>query len=202
MILDLAVIRIPEKVQVPCKEKVIVQFTGRTRRDLKKTLKLPIAASHIPPQCLHRLKNCNVAFDLKAHRALLSETARWLHKSLGSNCVLLPRLSSSGNPSWLPPFCEGQMLCAKCQMLCDGYHIPRYALPTLTFRNLAGAAPWPVPITCCGCPLPQLGVPHSVHSSREQIASIEFQKSVVIPEYDGFFSVRTRLPFLISQPIS
>src|SRR5881227_1909880 len=82
------------------------------------------------------------------------------------------------------------------------FHELLNALPTLTFLNLAGAAPWPVPITCCGCPLPQFGVPHSVHSSREQIASIEFQKSVVIPEYDGFFSVRTRLPFLISQPIS
>jgi hypothetical protein len=31
---------------------------------------------------------------------------------------------------------------------------------------------------------------------------MEFQNSVVIPEYDGFFSMRVRLPFLISQPIS
>src|SRR5690348_8008220 len=77
-----------------------------------------------------------------------------------------------------------------------------YALPTFTLLNLAGAAPCPVPITCCGCPLPQFGVPQRVHSSREQIASIEFQNSVVIPEYEGFFSIRTRLPFLISQPIS
>ena len=36
----------------------------------------------------------------------------------------------------------------------------------------------------------------------EQIASIEFQNSVVIPEYEGFFSIRARLPFLISHPIS
>ena len=70
------------------------------------------------------------------------------------------------------------------------------------FRNLVGAAPWPVPMTCWGCPFPQLGVPQSVHSSREQIASMEFQKSVVIPEYEQFFSIRVRLPFLISQPIS
>jgi len=38
-----------------------------------------------------------------------------------------------------------------------------YALPTFTFLNLAGLAPWPVPIVCIGCPLPQFGVPHSVH---------------------------------------
>src|ERR1700704_6123019 len=57
-----------------------------------------------------------------------------------------------------------------------------YAEPTRIFRNRAGLAPCPVPTTCCGCPLPQFGVPHSVHSSREQIASIEFQNSVVIPE--------------------
>ena len=30
----------------------------------------------------------------------------------------------------------------------------------------------------------------------------EFQNSVVIPEYDGFFTMRARLPFLISHPIS
>src|ERR1700683_2820688 len=76
------------------------------------------------------------------------------------------------------------------------------ATPTRTFRKRAGAAPWPVPITCCGWPLPQFGVPHSVHSSREQIASSEFQNSVVMPEYDGFFTMRTRLPCLISHPIS
>src|ERR1700676_4776749 len=57
-----------------------------------------------------------------------------------------------------------------------------YAEPTRIFRNRAGLAPCPVPTTCCGWPLPQFGVPHSVHSSREQIASIEFQNSVVIPE--------------------
>src|SRR5436190_19771966 len=73
-----------------------------------------------------------------------------------------------------------------------------YAAPTFTLRNLAGDAPWPVPITCYGWPLPQFGIPHKVHWSREQIASIEFQNSVVIPEYEGFFSMRARLPFLIS----
>src|SRR2546430_4420553 len=86
--------------------------------------------------------------------------------------------------------------------VCDTRHAPLYALPTFTLRNLAGDAPCPVPITCCGCPLPQFGVPHSVHSSREQIASMERQKSTVIPEYEGFFNIRVRLPFLISQPIS
>ena len=62
------------------------------------------------------------------------------------------------------------------------YSLPLYAVPTMTLRNRAGAAPWPVPITCCGCPLPQFGVPHNVHSSREQMVSIEFQNSVVMPE--------------------
>src|SRR5438876_5166347 len=83
-----------------------------------------------------------------------------------------------------------------------GHHVPLYALPTLTPRNRDGAAPCPVPITCWGWPLPQFGVPHNVHSSREQIASSEFQNSVVIPEYDGFFTMRTRLPPLISHPVS
>src|SRR5215475_3631510 len=98
---------------------------------------------------------------------------------------------------------------AQCQMLSqpnrgsgDEPHEFLNALPTLIPRNLAGAAPCPVPITCCGCPFPQFGVPHKVHSSREQIASSEFQNSVVIPEYDGFFSIRRRLPSLISHPIS
>ncbi len=67
------------------------------------------------------------------------------------------------------------MLNAVRQFCCDEPHAPLYALPTLTPTNLAGDAPWPVPITCCGCPLPQCGVPHKIHSSREQIASIEFQ---------------------------
>src|SRR5579863_890747 len=55
------------------------------------------------------------------------------------------------------------------------------ATPTFTLRNLAGAAPWPVPIVCMGWPFPQLGVPQSVQWSREQIASQLFQNSVVIP---------------------
>src|ERR1700685_4433352 len=80
--------------------------------------------------------------------------------------------------------------------------LPWYAEPTRILRKRAGLAPCPVPTTCCGWPLPQFGVPQSVHSSREQIASIEFQNSVVIPEYEGFFSIRTRLPCLISHPIS
>src|ERR1700732_455554 len=94
------------------------------------------------------------------------------------------------------------MLSNATQLSVTHGHIPRNALPTLIPRNRDGAAPCPVPITCCGCPLPQFGVPQSVHSSREQIASSEFQNSVVIPEYEGFFTMRTRLPCLISQPIS
>ena len=34
--------------------------------------------------------------------------------------------------------------------------------PTLILRKRAGLAPCPVPITCSGCPLPQLGTPHNV----------------------------------------
>jgi hypothetical protein len=49
------------------------------------------------------------------------------------------------------------------------------ATPTLMLRNRAGAAPWPVPMVCMGWPLPQLGVPHSVQSWREQTASQRFQ---------------------------
>ena len=55
------------------------------------------------------------------------------------------------------------------------------AAPILIFRNREGEAPWPVPIVCIGCPLPQFGVPHKTHSSAPQIASHEFQNSVVIP---------------------
>src|ERR1700693_6571527 len=94
------------------------------------------------------------------------------------------------------------MLDVECQFRCDEAHVPLYAVPTFPLRNRAGDAPCPVPITCCGWPLPQCGVPQSVHSSREQIASIEFQNSVVMPLYEGFFSKRIRLPFLISQPAS
>jgi hypothetical protein len=36
--------------------------------------------------------------------------------------------------------------------------------PTRTPEKRAGAAPWPVCPTCPGCPLPQLGVPHALHS--------------------------------------
>ena len=37
---------------------------------------------------------------------------------------------------------------------------------------------------------------------EQLIASREFQNSVVMPEYEGFFNIRTRFPFLISHPIS
>src|SRR5262252_861717 len=53
--------------------------------------------------------------------------------------------------------------------------------PTRTLRNRAGAAPWPVPITCMGSPLPQLGVPHIFQLFSFPIASQEFQNSGVIP---------------------
>ncbi len=43
---------------------------------------------------------------------------------------------------------------------------PAYALPILILRKRAGLAPWPVPITCSGWPLPQFGTPHSVQCSR------------------------------------
>src|SRR5271169_6381934 len=55
------------------------------------------------------------------------------------------------------------------------------ATPIFTLRKRDGAAPWPVPMVCCGWPLPQLGVPQRVQNSREQIASQLFQNSVVIP---------------------
>ncbi len=55
------------------------------------------------------------------------------------------------------------------------------ATPILMLRNRAGEAPWPVPMVCMGWPFPQLGVPQSVQSSREQIASQLFQNSVVMP---------------------
>src|SRR6185437_6894641 len=60
--------------------------------------------------------------------------------------------------------------------------LPEKAVPIFTLRKRAGDAPWPVPMVCCGWPLPQLGVPQSVQYSREQMASIAFQNSVVIPE--------------------
>jgi hypothetical protein len=50
-----------------------------------------------------------------------------------------------------------------------------------TLRKREGDAPWPVPIVCIGWPLPQFGVPHKIHSSAPQIASQEFQNSVVMP---------------------
>src|SRR3954463_8652273 len=90
----------------------------------------------------------------------------------------------------------------RCALSLVSNQLPLYAEPTFTLRKRAGAAPCPVPIVCIGWPLPQLGVPHSVHWSREQMASIEFQNSVVMPEYDGFFTMRPSLPPLISHPIS
>ena len=50
-----------------------------------------------------------------------------------------------------------------------------------TLRKRAGEAPWPVPMVCMGWPFPQFGVPQSVQWPSLQIASQEFQNSVVIP---------------------
>ena len=44
----------------------------------------------------------------------------------------------------------------------SGAHYFANAMPTRILRKRAGAAPWPVPMVCMGCPLPQLGVPQSV----------------------------------------
>src|SRR5436190_15935971 len=49
--------------------------------------------------------------------------------------------------------------------------------PTRTLRKRAGAAPWPVPITWPGSPLPQFGVPHMIQYFWLAIASQAFQKS-------------------------
>ena len=62
-----------------------------------------------------------------------------------------------------------------------GAHDFANAVPMRTLRNRDGDAPWPVPIVCIGWPLPQFGVPHKTHSSAPQIASHEFQNSVVMP---------------------
>src|SRR5437588_6963243 len=98
--------------------------------------------------------------------------------------------------------CYCFMLLRTARVVSDHRYVPLYALPTLIFLNRAGEAPCPVPMVCMGCPLPQLGVHHRRHSSREQIASMEFQNSVVMPEYEGFLNIRPSLPFLISHPIS
>src|SRR5207249_7110077 len=74
--------------------------------------------------------------------------------------------------------------------------------PNFNLRKRAGDAPCPVPMVCIGSPLPQLGVPQSRHWRLFPIASQDFQKSGVIPAYVQFFSKRTRLPPLISCPIS
>src|SRR5271165_2432962 len=55
------------------------------------------------------------------------------------------------------------------------------AVPIFTLRKRAGAAPWPVPMVCIGCPLPQFGVPQRTQWSALQMASQEFQNSVVMP---------------------
>ena len=60
-------------------------------------------------------------------------------------------------------------------------HPSEKAVPIFTFRKRAGEAPCPVPIICIGWPLPQFGVPQSSQWSSLQMASHEFQNSVVMP---------------------
>src|SRR5437773_735282 len=55
-------------------------------------------------------------------------------------------------------------------------------LRRLVCSYLDGEAPWPVPMTCCGCPFPQFGVPQRVQLFLLQTASQAFQNSGVIPE--------------------
>jgi len=57
----------------------------------------------------------------------------------------------------------------------------RYATPTATSRNRAGAVPCETRIICPGSPLPQLTTPHSRHSGAEQTASSPAQNSGVTP---------------------
>jgi hypothetical protein len=68
-------------------------------------------------------------------------------------------------------------LCSRCHFA----YCPENAIPILTLRKRAGAAPCPVPIVCIGCPLPQFGVPQRVQCSLPQIESQLFQNSVVMP---------------------
>jgi hypothetical protein len=64
----------------------------------------------------------------------------------------------------------------------DGKLREDHAAPlTWTFRNLAGAAPWPTCMTWPGSPFPQFGSPQSRHSSGPQMATHERQNSGVIP---------------------
>src|SRR5258707_7057644 len=126
-------------------------------------------------------------------------------RSLYTSAIYMPRPTRQATPSTdtTPRMNDRKFLvCSVPPCLRGRFQFPLYAVPIFTPRNLAGAAPWPVPMVCMGWPLPQLGVPHSIHWSREQMASMEFQNSVVIPEYDGFLNMRPSLPPLISQPIS
>src|SRR5260370_32584121 len=61
--------------------------------------------------------------------------------------------------------------------------------PTCTLRKRAGAAPCPVRIVCIGSPLPQLGVPHTTHSSRLLMASHCPQNFCANPVDVPFFSL-------------
>ena len=60
--------------------------------------------------------------------------------------------------------------------------ILREAKPIASDHDEPWLAPWPVPITCSGWPLPQFGTPHRVQCSRPPIAAQEFQNSVEMPE--------------------
>ena len=55
------------------------------------------------------------------------------------------------------------------------------ALPIVTSRKRAGAAPWPTCIDCMGSPLPHVETPQRRQSSAPQMASQEPQKRGVMP---------------------
>src|SRR6185312_13447652 len=55
------------------------------------------------------------------------------------------------------------------------------ALPTVTPRKRAGAAPWPTCIVCIGSPLPQVEIPQRRQSPGPQTASHPPQKRGVMP---------------------
>jgi len=77
---------------------------------------------------------------------------------------------------------------------------PLYALPTLIPRKRDGAAPCPVPSPAAAGLYRNSEYPKNpLIAGTDRIQ--EFQNSVVMPEYDGFFTMRTRLPCSISHPI-
>ena len=70
--------------------------------------------------------------------------------------------------SAMPDACAARCTASKSSRHCSSSKrrgaitYPPYAPPTSMLWKRAGLAPWPVPITCSGWPLPQFGTPHSV----------------------------------------